>query len=68
MQLNHRSTEVSELEKQANAVLDNIRKITDKRFDFTEDKVLQAATELDIKNFQLTKMHLLPLAKLRLES
>ena len=55
LQLKHRSTDVSELEKQANAVLDNIRKSTDKRFDFTEDKVLQAATVLNIKNFPTDK-------------
>ena len=55
MQLNHPSSDVSELEKQANAVLDNIRKATDKCFDFTEDKVLQAATVLDIKNFPTDK-------------
>ena len=54
-QLKHRSTDVSELEKQANAVLDNICKATDKHFDFTEDKVLQAATPLDIKNFTTDK-------------
>ena len=55
LQLKHRSTDVSELEKQANAVLDNIRKATDKRFDFIEDKVLRAATMLDIKNFPTDK-------------
>ena len=54
-QLKHRSTDVSELEKQANTVLDNIRKATEKRFDFSEDKILQAAIMLDIKNFPTDK-------------
>lgn len=32
-------------------MLDNIRKETDKHFNFTEDKILQAANLLDIKSF-----------------
>ena len=36
-------------------MLDNIGKATEKRFDLTEDKILQAAAMLDIKNFPTDK-------------
>ena len=50
LKLNHHSTD-----KQANVMLDNIWKATDKRFEFTQDNILQAATVLDIKNFPTKK-------------
>ena len=52
---NHCSIDVSELEKQANTMLDNIRKATDQHFEFTQDNILQAATVLPIKNFSAKK-------------